>query len=38
MNISDPSVGFPLAIIAMVTLAIIIFIVMLIMDKGSDEE
>lgn len=33
----DLSVGFPLAIIGMVTLAIIIFIVMLILDKGADE-
>lgn len=33
----NPSVGFPLVIIGMVTLAIIIFIVMLILDKGADE-
>ena len=38
MDITDPSVGFPLAVIVMVSLAIIIFIVMLILDKGSDEE
>lgn len=38
MNITDPSVGFPIVVIAMVSIAIIIFIAMLIMDKGSDEE
>ncbi|EDP74308.1 hypothetical protein HG1285_08201 [Hydrogenivirga sp. 128-5-R1-1] len=38
MNLSDPSVGFPIAVIGMVSLAIIIFIVMLVLDKGSDEE
>jgi len=34
----DPSVWFPIAIIGMVTLAIAIFIILLILDKGGDEE
>ncbi len=34
----DPSVWFPIVVISMVALAIIIFVVLLILDKGSDED
>ena len=34
----DPSVFFPIVIIGMVVLAIVIFFVLVILDKGADED
>jgi len=34
----EPSTLFPIVIIGMVTIAIAIFLILLALDKGSDEE